>query len=174
MLGFLPFVGMKISNELNVACCSRAFLATLIRSIFPFVSLGDEKWQLFSLCSNSSFHSFVFKFQAFERSLFVNHLDFPNSIVAPKRNLEQSVFFFFFTFFSLSLFLSFSLFLSLALCVFVCVCVCVSVLFLFSQFCFSLSFSPYLLLPSFRFSFPLSSVYFSIFLFSNLMIKITS
>ena len=118
--------------------------------VYVPVCLGDEKWQLFSLCSNSSFHSLglffvLFFFQAFERSFFVNHLDFPVSIVAPKRFLEQSFFFSF----SHSLSLSVSLYCSVC----VCVCVCVSsslssVLFLshslpisFSRLCVSLSLS---------------------------------
>ena len=35
MLGTLPFVDLKISNQQPVACCSRALLATL--SLFLFV-----------------------------------------------------------------------------------------------------------------------------------------
>ena len=37
MSGTLLFVDMKISNQHNSACCSRAPLATLSRFIFPCV-----------------------------------------------------------------------------------------------------------------------------------------
>ena len=100
------------------------------------VCLGDEKWQLFSLCSNSSFHLlgfFVFLFQAFERSFFGTHLDFPVSIVASRRILEQS--------FCLSFFLSLYLFffLSLCVCLYECGCVYFSSSFLFLSLILSLS-----------------------------------
>ena len=52
VLGTFPFVDMKISNQhhaTRVGLCSR-------------VCLGVEKWQLFSLCSNSSFRSLGFFF----------------------------------------------------------------------------------------------------------------
>ena len=129
------------------------------------VCLGDAKWHFFPLCSNSSFHSpalFCRFFPIFVRWFFVNHWDFPVSIVAPKRILEQSFFLLFLSLFSF-VFLCFSLSR--------CVCVIRPLFFV------SLSLSIYLFFPSYRFSLPLSlSLSLCLLLYFSLlsMIKKTS
>ena len=133
---------------------------------------GMKKGIFSPLCSNSSFHSpalFFRFFPIFVRWFFVNHWDFPVSIVAPKRILEQSFFLLF-----LSLFSFVFLYVSLSLSLSRCVCVCV-IRPLFSFLFLSLSISSFLLTVSLFLSLSLSLSLCLLLYFSLLtMIKKTS
>ena len=116
----------------------------------------------------------MFKSRIEQRTFFVNHLDFPVSIVAPKGILEIIFPFFlsFFLFLSLSLCLSLSLFLFLSFSLCACVCVFRPLFLFFHPFCFSLSLSHSLPISFFRLSVSLSLplcllLYFSLLKFND-------
>ena len=105
----------------------------------------------------------LFFFSSLNDGFFVNHWDFPVSIVDLKLILEQSFFLLSFSFSLCLFFLSLCFFLSLSRAM--CLCISSSLFFLIPP---SLFFSLYLLFPSFRFSLSLClRIYISLLKFND-------